>query len=215
VTKEPKYSIDHHSSPDWEPDHSIERWSAQLSCDETNCGEIVNLIGDSELVEIEYDEPGGYQGWAYESMLFIRAMFPAPPLFAHSPQVPYKVRDQLDLASQMYWTDTSACVSRLRTAVEAILDQQKVPKERHDKKGKQYRMNLEQRIHAFASNTPNSDFLNGLRNIGNLGTHGANDVTDDDLFDAIDVLEHVIGQIYLAPEITTKAKKLASRKSNK
>jgi hypothetical protein len=213
VLKEPKYSSDHHKSgDDWEFDHTVTRWSATLGCDEEVCREIVFMIGDTEWVEAEVELPDGQFHHGVEEMLRIQAVFP-PPLFRISEQVPSKVRKQLEIAFRTYWTDGAACVARLRTAVEALLDQQKVPKEHKDKKGKLRRMNLEQRIDAFTSGASHQDQLQGLRNIGNLGTHGGDDVDDGDLFDAIDVLEFALIGIYDTQTIKAKAQKLAAKKA--
>jgi hypothetical protein len=73
-------------------------------------------------------------------------------------------------------------------------------------------MSLKERIDAFSNGAIHQDQLQGLRNIGNLGTHGANDVTDEDLFDALDVLEFVLTGIYDTQTINAKAKKLEGKK---
>lgn len=208
---EPKYSSDYRESQDWEPENTVERWSATLRCDENVCGEIVHLIGDTDVVQAEFEVHDGQVEWGLEDVLRIQAAFPAPPLFRISDNVPRKVRQQLQLAFRMYWTDVSACVARLRTAVEALLDHQKVPAEKISNSGKVSRMNLKERIDAFTSGAVHKDQLQGLRNIGNLGTHGGDDVTDDDLFDAIDVLEFVLTGIYDTHTINTKAKKLEDK----
>ena len=213
---EPQYSIDYNRAPDWEPDNRIVRWSATLKCDEAQCGEIVELIGDTESVEVEVETAPGRHDWGVEEMLRIQAAYPPPPLFRISETVPYKVNSQLKLAFRMYWTDVCACAARLRTAVEAMLDDQKVPRERKTAKGKMVRMNLQERISHFAQasdGAPHQDQLEGLRNIGNLGTHGGDDVTDGDLFDAIDVLEFVLTGVYDTRIIKGKAKKLATKKA--
>lgn len=210
---EPRYSKEHINHPDWEPDHTIVRWIATLRCDEKPCGEIVHMMGDTDWVEVEEELPGGHNMYAIQELLRIQAVFPAPPLFRISENVPYKVKEQLDLSFRMYWTDVSACVARIRTSVEALLDHQKVPKERMTKKKKLRRMNLKERIDAFTAEADHQDQLQGLRNIGNLGTHGTDDVVDTDLYDAIDVLEHVLTGIYDTQTIKAKAKKLADKKS--
>jgi hypothetical protein len=211
---EPKYVADwRERNPDEvEPEYVIERWSATLRCDESACGEVVNMIGDVEVVETEVEIPGGQVTWGLEQVLRIQAVFPVPPLFKISNNVPRRVKDQLQLAFRMYWTDTSACVARLRTAVEKLLDDQKIPRERLTKNGKLHRMDLKDRIDSFTSGAMHKDQLQGLRNIGNLGTHGTNDVTDEDLFDAFDVLEFVLTGIYETKTINAKAKKLESKK---
>lgn len=213
---EPQYSADYHIDPDWEPDNVVERWSATLKCDETPCGELVELIGDTEGVEVEVETSPDHFAWGLEQMLRIRATYPPPPLFRISEAVPYTVKSQLKLAFRMYWTDASACAARLRTAVEAMLDDQKVPRERKTAKGKMVRLNLQERISHFAQaadGAPHKDQLEGLRNIGNLGTHGGDDVTDEDLFDAIDVIEFVLTGVYDTKTIKAKAQTLAAKKS--
>jgi hypothetical protein len=102
-------------------------------------------------------------------------------------------------------------VARLRTAVERLLDHQGIPKERLVK-GKMRRMNLQERIDAFTNGLAHKEQLQGLRNIGNLGTHGTDDVEADDLFNAIDVLEFALTGIYDAQTINAIAKKLKVKK---
>lgn len=213
--REPKYSSDWRENhmDDWEPDHSVGRWSAELRCDENACGEIVNIIGDTELVEAEIELANGEFTWGLEDVLRVQAVYPAPPFFRVSDNVPHAVTKELEVAFRMYWTDTAACVARLRTAVERLLDDQKVPKDKKTNKGKVQRMVLKERIEAFTTGAVHADQLQGLRNIGNLGAHGANDVTDEDLFDAIDVLEYVLTGIYDSQTINAKAKKLQGKKT--
>jgi Domain of unknown function (DUF4145) len=213
--REPRYSTDWREKDweNWEPWQNVERWSAELRCDEGACGEIVNMIGDIESVQTEIELSGGIMTWGFEDALRIQAVYPAPPLFPVSSNVPRPVARELEVTARMFWTDTSACVARLRTAVERLLDDQKVPKEKKTKKGKVLRMDLKERIDAFATGAIHADQLQGLRNIGNLGTHGGSDVTNEDLFDAIDVLEFVMTGIYDTQTINAKAKKLQAKKS--
>ncbi len=217
---EPKFSADYRTNnpEDWEVDNLVERWSARLRCDEPNCGEIVHMVGDTDTVETDVQDEDGQMYWgAREDVLRIRAVFPAPPLFRISDSVPRRVKRQLELAFRLYWIDTSACIARLRTAVEALLDEQKVPKERMLTKGpnagKMHRMNLEQRIDSFTAGALHNAQLQGLRNIGNLGTHGTDDVEEEDLFNAIDVLEFALTGIYDTKTINAKAAQLRSKKA--
>ena len=213
--REPRHSSEARANNDmdWEPDWDVQRWSAMFECDEKPCGEVVNMIGDTEVVAEYIRHDSGDVDLGYAAALRIRAVFPAPPMIRLSDNVPKSVRDELGTASRMYWTDTSACVARLRTAVEKVLDHQKVPREGMSNKGKPYRMDLHKRIGAYADGAVHKEQLNGLRNIGNLGTHGNGDVEDGDLFDALDVLEYVLAGIYDTKTINAKAQRLSSKKA--
>jgi hypothetical protein len=147
----------------------------------------------------------------------VRVAYPAPPLFPIPESLPWGIKSELRVSFGLYWADNSACVARLRTAVEAMLDDQKVPRKGKSNKDKIIRLDLSSRIDAFANNATGSDakdLLHGLRNIGNLGTHG-DSVTSEDLFDAMDVFEDVILGIYERKSIKAKAKKLADKKGSK
>lgn len=206
---EPAYSQALHSHSDFEPEWIDSRWVAQLSCDETVCGEIVTLAGDTETVEFEIDEDG-FHGWAQEEALRPRSVFPAPPLFRIPTDVPSKVAEQLRLAFQLYWTDLPSCVARLRTSIEVMLDQQGVPKTKMSTSSKPSRMTLHDRIKAFelqSTGVDAADALQALRNVGNLGTHGSH-ITQETVFDAVDVLEDALLGVYEKKSIKAKAKKL-------
>ncbi len=196
--EEPTFSRSAHRHEDWEPDWNVYRFSASLRCDEEGCAEIVSVAGDTDLVSVYSDDPSGYEGWVYEEALQIRAVFPAPLLLRPPKDTPYKVKHQIRLASQLYWADLAASTGRLRTAVEEMLNNQKVPRDKVAKPGKTIRMDLAERIEVFATSvqgTESKDALHGLRYIGNLGTHG-NSVSQEAFFDAVDVLEDVLLGIY-------------------
>ncbi|MEA3035187.1 MAG: hypothetical protein QOH04_946 [Sphingomonadales bacterium] len=213
--EEPAFSEAYHSHNDFEPDWVENRFSARLKCDESDCGEIVAMVGDTEIVQVEIDEPN-FQGWGLDSVLSPRAVFPGPPLFRIPKNVPFLVAQQLRLAFQLFWSDIPACAGRLRTAVELMLDQQKVSAEKLTKKGKLERMNLAERIEAFAATAAGDDLkdpLHALRQIGNLGAHGTV-VTTEALFDAADVLEDVLLGIYEKKSLKAKVKKLTDTKGD-
>lgn len=208
---EPTSSEKFRNTPDWGPENIVQRWSARLQCDETACGEFVHVMGDSGVGETYVDE---HETWGLEDIFEIRAVFPAPPLFRPSKLVPISVRKELDIAFQLFWIDPAACAGRLRTAVEMMLDHQKVPRQGVNKLGEVYDMKLNDRINAFAKHAKGADakdLLHGLRNIGNMGAHG-NEVTREEVFDGVDVLEDVLRGIYDQQSIKAKAQKLLKKK---
>ncbi|BCP51745.1 hypothetical protein K32_03620 [Kaistia sp. 32K] len=165
------------------------------------------------MVPFYHDEPG-YKGWGYIDHLQPHAVFPAPPLFRPPVDTPSDVQQQLQLAFQLYWVDLAASIGRLRTAVEQMLDDQNIPRDKGSASGKTTRMDLASRIDVFAATANGSDSkdaLDALRHIGNLGTHGTA-VSDEAFFDAVDVLEDVLLGVYDKKSIKAKITKLNSSK---
>lgn len=212
---EPPFSRSSHSHEDFEPDWVEQRFIARLVCDEKKCGEIVAMAGDTELVEMYSDDEEEYKGWYLASVLRPRCVFPAPPLFRIPKGVPQAVRRELLISFQLFWTDLSSCISRLRTSIEAMLDQQGVPTTKLNiETGKTSRLDLYARIKAFeqqVSGAEAADALQALRNVGNLGTHG-NSITPEATFDAFDVMEDVLLGVYEKQSIKAKANNLKGLK---
>lgn len=213
--KEPKFSVEARDHDDWGPDWITERWSARLVCDEKKCREVVLVAGDTDQVET-YIEDDAYQGWGMTHVLTLRTVFPPPPMFVLPASVDMKVARQMRLAFQLYWIDLGTCVSRLRTGLERMLDEQGIATEALNKSGKKMvPLNLNNRIDLFEKQTKGngtSELLHALRHIGNLGTHGGG-LSEDDVFNSMDVIEDVLLGVYEKKSIKLKAGKLKAKKS--
>jgi hypothetical protein len=92
LSGEPRYQSDL-DYDHWDTYDTAKRWSAKLWCDETDCGEIVHLIGDSEAVESEVEISEGNSVWGVEELLRLQAVFPAPLFFRVSGSVPRAVKE--------------------------------------------------------------------------------------------------------------------------
>ena len=195
-----------HKLDDWEPEWTEERFIAFLVCDEASCGEMVVVAGDTDVFPAHDDE----WGHVLETVLRPLSMLPPPPIFPISQALPESVKKELRLAFQLYWADRGACVSRLRTSLEAALDQKKIATQGVTKKGKPYRLSLSERINLFEQqfgDADNAESMHALRTIGNLGTHGSGPDLEV-LFDAMDVYEDALLEIYEGKTAKLKAKKL-------
>ena len=199
---------------DWAPEYDCDRFSLHLLCTNPSCGEIVIMAGQTEYMEDVDDFGNGPEQYG-ESILLPKTVFPAPPLFAIPPNAPDAVRKQLALAFQLYWTDLPSCLARVRTSVELMLDDRNVAKDTISKKtGDVVPLDLSARIAKFKSHTGDhdmSDSLDALRLVGNLGTHETT-VSEEALFDAMDVYEDVLVKLYTDNMIQAKRDKLRATK---
>jgi Domain of unknown function (DUF4145) len=213
--KEPVYSKQGRSHPEWEPDFVTETFIAMLRCRRAECGEIVTLAGEISP-EPGYDEDGDL---SYEGMLKPRAIYPAPEMISLPRNIPRAVRAELHLAFQLYWADFGACATKLRTSVERLMDHFKVVKyqvvkdpRKPTKRGKLRPYDLSVRIDKFIAATGNvvhQDLLHALRVVGNVGTH-RNELDRDEILDAFEVYEHVLSELLdkKSAQITKVARKL-------
>lgn len=189
---QPAYSVIDSKHPDWEPDWDIERFSLRLKCDNAECGEVANVLGDSTVAEYYEEE---FNAWGLISLLRVRAFFPAPPIIAVPKEVPRAVSTEIDKSFELFWVDLSSCANRLRISVELLLDHFKIPRSGIDKKGKSTRLDLNARISIFEKSDPeHAPTLTALRMIGNLGSHG-DEVNLTPLLDAFEIYEYALAEL--------------------
>lgn len=136
--------------------------------------------------------------------------------------MPEPVKAELELAFQIFWSDTGACATKIRTSVERLMDHFKVARFKRmkdpknpTKPGKLKRLDLFARIERFIASTGavvHKDHLHALRVVGNLGTH-QNELTRADLLEAFEVYEHALGELVgkKSAQISKLAKKLKGK----
>jgi hypothetical protein len=218
VMEEPAYSKAAHSDENWEPDWVEERFMMMLKCSIAKCGALATVIGDTTIEQVQDDE----FGWTLESMLRPRSMFPAPHIIKFPEKMPIEVKDELELAFQIFWSDAGACATKIRTSVERLMDHFGVAKfkrvkdpKKPSKGGKLKRLDLYTRIERFIASTGavvHKDHLHALRVVGNLGTH-QNDLTRINLLEAFEVYEHALDELIgkKSAQIAKLAKKLKGK----
>jgi hypothetical protein len=162
-----------------------------MKCSDSSCGEIVIIAGDTKIDEVEDEE----HGWRMESFLRPRSIFPAPPIIAIPKQTPSAVKQQLELAFQLFWSDLGASASRLRASVECLLDGFKIARYQIDaKKKKRFFKTLASRIELFKKHHAHGEILDALRHVGNLGTHS--DVGRQSVLAGFEIYENALAEIY-------------------
>lgn len=177
------------------------RFSCTLVCNIEECGEVVNVHGDTSY-EDDLDEDGDHR---IITILRIRSMYPAPPIIPVADDVPPMMKRELRTAFQLYWVDRGSCANKLRVVVELLMDHLNIPKHKLKNGGdaanpEDYSfVPLGKRIEEFiaqAGNNVHADVLDALRVIGNVGSH-TQAPGKSDLIDAFDLLQHLLNELVL------------------
>jgi len=190
--EEPQFSSSAHRHDDWEPDWTQERFSLYLRCNESACGEVVIVSGETKVIET-YDEE---LGWGLVFALKPKSMFPAPPIMRLPKDSPYEVTEKIESSFALFWVDIRSSANSLRMSVEFLLDHLKVPRTTISKKtGESCDLNLNGRILFYKKNNPDhGDTFHALRDIGNLGSHGS-PLTREAILDAFEIYEDALSEI--------------------
>jgi hypothetical protein len=187
-------SIQARAGDEWEPDWLEERFILLLKCLGTNCGEVISVSGTTKHEVSQQEDEFSSNGWDYVDRItmFPRFVDPAPAMFDVPLQCPQEVSDHIACAWLLYWVDHQACANRLRSALESLLDHLGIARSTINKHRKRQSLSLHSRVERLSKRHPvAANMLMAAKWIGNVGTHG-NQITDSDLFDQMDLLEHAL-----------------------
>lgn len=194
-----------HEHEAWDIDWIESRFTALYRCNNPKCAHVVGLTGIVRHEEGQERAPNGE--WDRTAIpIYTPVAFSDPlPVIRVDEHCPHEVLDDLKRSFSLYWMDGRACATAIRSAVEALLDDQAIPRDRTSPAGKKVGfLPLKARLDLFEAKDPEpGKLLGAIRVIGNIGTH-AEPVSDDDLLSGYEILEHAIDVIY-----SGKAKRVA------
>jgi hypothetical protein len=196
----------------WEPDWIYGSLAGILTCNNSECGEVV-AVGGTWRVDSSRDP---YEQYATQ----LRAKYFDPPLhLIHVPQrTPEATGEAIRDASQLLLINSSASANRLRQGTEALLDSKKVKRTtmgtRQDGSRFRKQISLHDRIVAFRKSQPEvADLLEAVKWIGNDGSHESGLKAQEVLIGAR-ILETALKLLYETsdPELERQVKKIIKNK---
>jgi hypothetical protein len=189
-----------------------------LSCPRTPCGNIYVVAGEwskrTDVVESEsLDDDPNLAG------LEVRHILPPLPLIDFPYGAPDSVCNLVDSASAVLLSDPSAAATRIRSAIECLLDEQRIRKTSPNNRSK--RLSTHDRIILFRTvNRAAADFLMAMKWIGNVGAHESTPLPLSVVLDGIELFARAIELIYdrqgralerLAADINRRGGRLRAR----
>ncbi|MGN8002975.1 DUF4145 domain-containing protein [Acidovorax sp. 22279] len=202
-----------HSHEAWDPDWIEYVYSCLLQCSNDKCRETVCSAGTGTVDTFQYEDEQGR--WAQEYVDVFRPKFFEPhlKLIEIPSKCPKQIVDPLNESFKLYFSAPGAASNSVRVAIEELLTELKV--KRFDIVKKKRRMiSLHQRISLLpAKHVELKEMLTAIKWIGNAGSHGGERITHDDVLDAFELTEHVLGEIYSPKaKLAALAKKVNKKK---
>jgi hypothetical protein len=190
----------------WDPSWIEERFVALLRCN--HCNDPVTVAGTAKT---EQQPPDG----EYGTLLCPTFVRPAPRVLPRSDATPAKIENLLTRCEELFWSDSAGCVSAVRAVIEAILTHQRIKRYARSKAGRRTPIALHHRIVLFGKVQPGvAEKMLAVKWVGNAGSHDGVEPKRDDVFDAFDLLEHVLEEVYekKSTYLAHLAKKIAKAK---
>ncbi len=166
-------------------------FSANLEC--ARCKEIISCCGVGGYDQSYGQDEDGDIAVDYTEIFFPRYFSRAMKIFECPHGSPKEIKISIEKSLLIAFCDSGAAANHIRQCAEEILSQAGISGKH--KNGGFIRM--EQRIEAFRQANPrNAGYVDALRWIGNFGSH-PEDITKDDVFDAYDILELLLEDLYV------------------
>jgi len=179
----------------WDPEWLFYRFSALLKCNNQNCGDCSVITGRGEVIEVHYQDHNNVYEQQWVERFYPEYINPPPQIFPIPSKTPDEIRDEILASFSIFLLEPNAAGNRIRTSIETLLTHQKINKIKVIR-GKRRRLSLHERIQAFQTKHQEiSDNLLAIKWIGNAASHTTGLKTDD-IFDAYEIMHHVLIELY-------------------
>jgi hypothetical protein len=197
----------------WDPQLIEYTFTAWAQCSHTHCKQLFALAGEGSVAHYYNDEGPD------ESHTYFRPKYcnPMPDIFNIPAKCPAFLRDSLRASFPLYLTNREACASRIRIALELLMDHLQVPRKRKTKANKLSDLTLHSRLEVLSERSANvGPQLMALKWLGNAGSHDGS-VSRDDLLNAFEIFEHSLEELIeqRSQRIAILAKQLTYKHSRK
>jgi hypothetical protein len=185
-------SLQSHIHPEFDFDWVKLTIHGLLKCNNPRCSDTVILSANGHFDH--YYDHDDHSGQESGLEIYYSPIFTHPPLniIPIPESVPEKVREMLTNSFALFFCDDNACGNRIRSTVEVMLDELKVPTENDGKF-----ISLSQRINkADKLDSSDKKKLTALRMLGNAATHGEGKLVRVDNLNAYKLLANVFGKLF-------------------
>jgi hypothetical protein len=179
----------------FEPEQIVGRFAAVLTC--VGCKADIGIAGEYRVQDDRHIDPEFGEGGDYVEYYRPRYFTDSPRLIECPPATPVAVLNEIAGSFQQYWSDPNSCANRIRSSVELLLTDQRVPKSSgRDKEGRWKFLKLHSRIERFAQfQQALAEKLMAVKWLGNAGSH-SDSLDQDDLLDGYEILAFVLDELY-------------------
>jgi hypothetical protein len=175
-------------------------FAAMLGC--SHCEEAISCCGVGGYAQEERQDDEG--DWIVDYEVFFPPMYfsRAMKIFQPPHRTPGSVKECLFRSFNVFFCDVSAAGNHVRQCAEEILAHAGIA----PKGAKGRFLSLEKRIESYKAIDPeNAERVSALRWIGNFGSHPER-LTKDDLFDAYDILDVLLEDLYVGHQKSVRAR---------
>jgi hypothetical protein len=195
--EETNSSLENRKHEDWDPSWITYRFSAFFKCN--MCHEPNGVSGWGDVFEAFRNLQDGSIEEIFENQFYPEYFTTAPKIIQLPLECDTEIEMEIEKSFQLFFVDIHACGSKIRSVIESILDNFKIP--RRKKINREAKVEIktkslhERIIHFGQQNAKAAERLLAIKWIGNFGSHGLK-LERSDLLDAYEIFEVALQEIY-------------------
>lgn len=171
-------------------------FNARLTCTNTKCGEQIMALGSGIVMEEPVEDERGNYDLAYVNCYTVKYFYPTLKIIQVPTQTPESILVPLEQSFALFFCDSDACGNKIRISIEALLDEEGVDSTKQNKKGKEIRINLHDRIELMQADESTKTHLEAIKWLGNAASHEVQGLSKQDTLDAYEILRFVLNTLY-------------------
>ena len=146
---------------------------------------------------------------SYEDRFIPKFFSPHLKIFDYQNSIPEGVKDELENSFSLFFCDPPSAANHIRMALENLLTHMKI-KRYVTQNGKRRRLSLHERINLLPKKYHYiKDIFLAVKWLGNAGSHNGTTVSSNDAFDAYDLMEKLLAEVF--DDESKKIKELANK----
>lgn len=194
--QETRASARAHGHEAWDPDWIIYVYSCIFECTNSACKDVVSSVGHGGVDQSYYYDENGETDVDYDDYFRPNYFFPSLRLFDVPASTPKPVSEEIETSFSLIFSDPASSANHVRIALENLLTHLKI-KRFNPVGGKRRYLPLHQRIDLLPAKFDHvKDLFYAVKWLGNAGSHSAQAITADDVFDAYEMLEEILKEVF-------------------
>lgn len=189
--------------PGWDADWIFGTFYSTGQCENTTCKQIVTAVGTYKVGQSTTVDWGDANS-QYATFCTIDYFSPPLTLFRLPEEAPSDVREAVDRAARLLFTDPGLSATALRASVERFLTAVQIPA---TSPGGNF-IPLDARLKEWRQQTGQTrvaDLFLAAKWIGNEGTHEVSGLTVDDVLDGVEIIDEALHALFVTPDIDARA----------
>src|SRR5699024_3724026 len=197
---------------DFDPEWISGTFVIRGQCENSDCQQAVHGTGNYHVAYSQKYIKDEYWGPSYSEFYSVTHMHPPMMLMSVPQSAPDEVREGVQRASRVLFTDPGLAATALRATVERFLSAEGIPTTRSDGRFRPAHERITEWSNAESNRQPVADLFFAVKWLENAGTHEDSNLSAIEVCDGARALGEAFHRLFTGPDIDAYARTINAAK---